>query len=274
MMSVNQNLVGLASGGASAPERRFDVEAIRRAFPILAERIHGRSLAYLDNAATTQKPQAVIDAVSRFYSRDNANVHRGIHYLSQRATEAYEASRARMRSFINAKTVRDIVFVRGATEAINLVAQTYGRTHVGAGDEVVVSAMEHHSNIVPWQMLCQATGARLVVAPVTDSGELLLDELARLIGPRTKLVAVTHVSNVLGTVNPVRSVTEMAHAAGARVLIDGAQAAPHLGIDVDELDCDFYAISGHKMYGPTGIGVLYGRSELLDEMPPYQGGGR
>ena len=251
----------------------FDIELLRRHFPILGKKVYGKPLVYLDNAATSQKPQAVIDALSRFYSKDNANVHRGVHYLAERATEEYEGARAKVRRFLNAKRASEIIFVRGTTEAINLVAQTYGKTHVGAGDEVLITAMEHHSNIVPWQMLCEDKGARLRVAPINDAGELLMEEFEKLIGPKTRLVAVTHVSNVLGTINPIRRIVEMAHARGARVLVDGAQAAPHLRIDVQALGCDFYALSGHKMYGPTGIGVLYGRSELLDEMPPYQGGG-
>ena len=251
----------------------FDIEFLRRHFPILGKKVYGNPLVYLDNAATSQKPQAVIDALSRFYSKDNANVHRGVHYLAERATEEYEGARAKVRRFLNAKRASEIIFVRGTTEAINLVAQTYGKAHVGAGDEVLITAMEHHSNIVPWQMLCEDKGARLRVAPINDAGELLLEEFEKLIGPKTRLVAVTHVSNVLGTINPIRRIVEMAHARGARVLVDGAQAAPHIRIDVQALGCDFYAFSGHKMYGPTGIGVLYGRSELLDEMPPYQGGG-
>ncbi|OHC27266.1 MAG: cysteine sulfinate desulfinase [Pseudomonadales bacterium RIFCSPLOWO2_12_59_9] len=251
----------------------YDVERVRQAFPILAESIYGKPLIYLDSAATSQKPQVVIDAMSRFFLKENANVHRGVHYLSVRATEAYDQARAKVQGFLNAEHVEDIVFVRGTTEAVNLVAQTYGKVHVQAGDEVLISAMEHHSNIVPWQMLCEQTGARLRVAPINDAGELQLAELERLIGPRTKLVAVAHVSNVLGTVNPIQRIVQLAHAWGARVLVDGAQAAPHLQVDVQALDCDFYALSGHKMYGPTGIGVLYGRRELLEAMPPYQGGG-
>jgi cysteine desulfurase / selenocysteine lyase len=259
----------------SAQERAsdFDIERLRRHFPILGEKVYGKPLVYLDNAATSQKPQAVIDALSRFYSKDNANVHRGVHYLAERATEEYEGARAKVRRFLNAEHASEIIFVRGTTEAINLVAQTYGKAHVGAGDEVLITAMEHHSNIVPWQMLCEDKGARLRVAPINDAGELLLEEFEKLIGPSTRLVAVTHVSNVLGTINPIRRIVEMAHARGARVLVDGAQAVPHLKVNVQALGCDFYALSGHKMYGPTGVGVLYGRSELLEEMPPYQGGG-
>ena len=263
----------LGPADAERTHARLDVERVRQEFPILREKPYGKPLVYLDSAATSQKPQAVIDAISRFYSRDNANVHRGVHYLSERATEAYEAARAKVQGFLNADHAQEIVFTRGTTEAINLVAQTYAKTHLGEGDEVLVTAMEHHSNIVPWQMLCAERGAHLRVAPINDAGELLLDELEHLVGPRTKLVAVTHVSNVLGTVNPIRRITEIAHARGARVLVDGAQAAPHLDIDVQAMGCDFYTLSGHKMYGPTGIGVLYGRSELLEEMPPYQGGG-
>ena len=251
----------------------LDVERVRQEFPILREMPYGKPLVYLDNAATSQKPRAVIDAISGFYSRDNANVHRGVHYLSERATEAYEGARAKVQGFLNAADAQEIVFTRGTTEAINLVAQTYARTHLGVDDEVLITAMEHHSNIVPWQMVCEQRGARLRVAPINDAGELLLDEFERLVGPKTKLVAVTHVSNVLGTINPIRRLTEIAHARGARVLVDGAQAAPHLDLDVQAMGCDFYALSGHKMYGPTGIGVLWGRSDVLEEMPPYQGGG-
>jgi cysteine desulfurase/selenocysteine lyase len=251
----------------------FDVEGVRRQFPILRETPYARSLVYLDSAATSQKPHAVIDATSTFYAKDNANVHRGVHYLSERATQAYEGARAKAQRFLNAAHVQEIVFTRGTTESINLVAQTYAKTHLSEGDEVVVTAMEHHSNIVPWQMICAERGARLRVAPIDDAGELVLEELDALVGPRTKLVAVTHVSNVLGTINPIRRIVDIAHARGARVLVDGAQAAPHLNVDLQALGCDFYALSGHKMYGPTGIGVLYGRRELLEAMPPYQGGG-
>jgi len=228
---------------------------------------------YLDNAATTQKPQAVLDAIGHFYEADCSNIHRGVHTLSQRATDAYEAARSKVQHFVNAADPGEIIFVRGATEGVNLVAQTYGRKHVGAGDEIVVTALEHHSNIVPWQILCQEKHARLRVVPINDAGELLLDEFEKLLNPKTRLVAVGHVSNALGTINPVRQITELAHRRDVRVLIDGAQAAPHLPIDVQALGCDFYVFSGHKVYGPTGIGVLYGREKLLEHMPPYQGGG-
>jgi cysteine desulfurase / selenocysteine lyase len=253
--------------------RGFDVEKLRRDFPILEQRVHGKPLVYLDNAATSQKPQAVIDAISRYYEQENSNIHRGVHFLSERATEEYEAARNSVQEFIHAPNPHEVIFVRGTTEAINLVAQTYGRVHVGAGDEVLITAMEHHSNIVPWQMLCDEKHAKLRAAPINDSGELLLDEFANLLGPRTKLVAAAHVSNALGTVNPVRQMIEMAHGRNIPILIDGAQAVPHCAVDVQELDCDFYAFSGHKMYGPTGVGILYGKSALLEEMPPYQGGG-
>jgi cysteine desulfurase/selenocysteine lyase len=251
----------------------FDVYIIREDFPILKQEINGRPLVYLDNAATSQKPQSVIDALVRYYRQDNANIHRGIHTLSQRATEAYEEARNKVRRFINAADPREIIFVRGATEAINLVVSSYGRQHIGPGDEILITAMEHHSNIVPWQMLCEERGARLRVAPINDDGELILEEFERLLGERTKIVAIAHVSNALGTINPVRRIVEMAHGWNAVVLVDGAQAAPHLKVDVRELDCDFYAFSGHKMFGPTGIGVLYGKASLLEAMQPYQGGG-
>jgi cysteine desulfurase/selenocysteine lyase len=251
----------------------LDTERVRDDFPLLRQRVHGKPLAYLDNAATTQKPQAVIDRLVRYYSEENANIHRGVHVLSVAATDAYDAARERVRRFVHAAETREIVFVRGATEAINLVAATYGRAHVGAGDEVVVSEMEHHSNIVPWQMLCEEKGAVLRVIPITDAGELRLDEYVRLLGPRTRIVAVTHVSNALGTINPVEQIVRLAHDRGVPVLIDGAQAVAHMPVDVQAIDCDFYVFSGHKVFGPTGIGVLYGRASLLDEMPPYQGGG-
>ena len=251
----------------------FDVEKVRHDFPILREKVRGRTLVYLDNAATSQKPQVVIDAISRHYERGNANIHRGVHFLSEHATEEHEAARATVQSFLNAEEASEIIFVRGATEAINLVAQTYGRTQVGPGDEVLITAMEHHSNIVPWQILCEQKGGRLRVVPINESGELLLEEFQKLLNTRTKIVAVTQVSNALGTINPVRRIIEMAHRENIPVLVDGAQAVPHLKVDVQALDCDFYVFSGHKLYGPTGIGVLYGKSALLDAMPPYQGGG-
>jgi cysteine desulfurase/selenocysteine lyase len=251
----------------------YDVARVRREFPILSERVRGKPLVYLDNAATTQKPAAVIEAVKRYYEHDNANVHRGVHLLSERATRAYEESRARLGRFVNAADPHEIVFVRGATEGINLVAQTFGRRRVGAGDEVLVTHMEHHSNFVPWQMLCEEKGASLRVVPVTDEGELDLDALERMLGPRTRLLAVTQVSNALGTVNPIAAIVERAHARGVPVLVDGAQGVPHAGFDVQASGADFYAFSGHKMYGPTGIGVLWGRREHLDAMPPWQGGG-
>jgi len=249
------------------------LEHIRRDFPVLHQKVYDRPLVYLDNAATVQKPRAVIDAISDFYAHDYANVRRGVHLLSMRADQAYEGARETIRSFINAADRREIVYVRGATEAINLVAQSFGRTHLQAGDEILVTEMEHHANIVPWQLLCEQLGTVLKVAPINDAGELIMEALARLIGPRTRLVAVAHVSNALGTVNPVADIVRLAHAGGARVLIDGAQAVPHMAVDVRALDCDFYAYSGHKMYGPTGIGVLYGKRELLEAMAPYQGGG-
>ena len=242
-------------------------------FPALRQRVNGKPLVYLDNSATTQKPQAVIDALSRYYARDNANVHRGVHTLSQRATDAYEAARAKVRRFINAAAVEEIVFVRGTTEAINLVAQSFARPRFERGDEIVISAMEHHSNIVPWQLVREQTGAVLRVAPIDDAGELDLDAFRALLGPRTRLVAITHLSNALGSVAPVEAVIALAHERGVPVLVDGAQAISHLPVDVRALDCDFYAFSGHKIFGPTGVGVLYGRRSLLEAMPPYQGGG-
>jgi cysteine desulfurase / selenocysteine lyase len=251
----------------------LDVERIRKDFPILHQEVHGRPLVYLDSAATSQKPQVVLDALADYYARDNANVHRGVHLLSERATEAYEGARARIQRFLNAAHPSEIVFVRGTTEGINLVAQTYGRRTVGPGDEVVITALEHHSNIVPWQMLCEETDATLRVVPIDDAGEVDVDAYERLLGERTRLVAVAHVSNALGTIVPVKRMIEAAHRRGIAVLVDGAQAAPHLRVDVQDLDCDFYTFSGHKTYGPTGIGVLYGKTALLEAMPPYQGGG-
>ena len=251
----------------------FDVARIREDFPILKQTVNGRPLVYLDNAATSQKPQAVIDALVNYYSAENSNVHRGVHTLSQRATDAYEGAREKARQFINAEHDKEVIFVRGTTEGINLVAQTYGRANVGPGDEIIITAMEHHSNIVPWQILCEEKGARLRVIPINDDGELLLDEYEKLLSPRTKLVAVVHQSNALGTINPVEQIVELAHRQGTPVLLDGAQAVAHVPIDVQRVGCDFYVFSGHKLYGPTGVGVLYGRAELLDAMPPYQGGG-
>ena len=255
------------------PQRPFDVGRVREDFPALHQRVQGKPLIYLDNAATTQKPRPVLEALRRFYEQDCSNVHRGVHTLSQRATEAYERARETVRRFLNARSEEEIIFVRGTTEAINLVAHSFGRARVRAGDEILISAMEHHSNIVPWQILCEETGARLRVAPINDEGELILDEFERLLTARTRLVAITHLSNALGTIPPVREVIQLAHARGIPVLLDGAQAGAHLKVDVQELDCDFYAFSGHKLYGPTGIGVLYGKAEWLEAMPPYQGGG-
>ncbi|MHB1261730.1 MAG: SufS family cysteine desulfurase [Thermoplasmatota archaeon] len=262
---------------ASAPAKikapSFDAPRLRKDFPALQQDVHGKPLVYLDNAATSHKPRAVLDAMAHFYEADNSNVHRGVHLLSERATKAYEAARDKVQAFIHAKSREEVIFTRGTTEAINLVANSFLRPRLRAGDEVVVSAMEHHSNIVPWQLACEATGAKLKVIPITDSGELRMDEYAKLLGPRTKLVAVGHVSNALGTVNPVEEIVRLAHAKEIPVLIDGAQAVPHMKVDVQEIGCEFYAFSGHKMYGPTGIGVLFGRRALLDKMPPWQGGG-
>jgi len=257
----------------SPPGGGFDVQALRRDFPILREPVRGKPLVYLDNAATTHKPQAVISRMADFYRYENANVHRGVHYLSERATDAYETARDAVRRFLHAADAHEIVFVRGTTEAINLVAQTYGRTHISADDEVVITTLEHHSNIVPWQMLCEEKGARLRVVPITDAGEVRLDEFERLLSNRTKIVAVAHVSNALGTIIDVEAMTRIAHARGIPVLVDGAQAVAHMPVDVQALGCDFYAFSAHKLYGPTGIGVLYAKAALLAAMPPYQGGG-
>jgi cysteine desulfurase/selenocysteine lyase len=251
----------------------FDVNRVRADFPILAQRVGEKPLVYLDNAATTQKPRVVIEALEQYYLYDCSNVHRGLHELSERATRAYEGARVKVQRFLNAALPSEIVFVRGTTEAVNLVAQTYGRTHVGAGDEIVITEMEHHSNIVPWQMLCEEKGANLRVAPIDDEGELILEAFEALLGPKTRFVAVVHISNALGTVNPLPAIIEMAHARGIPVLVDGAQSAPHVAVDVQALGCDFFAFSGHKLYGPTGIGVLYAKNALLEAMPPYQGGG-
>lgn len=250
-----------------------DFQRLRNDFPLLARPVRGRRLAYLDSAATTQKPLEVIEALRRYYLEDNANTHRGVHYLSDRATELYESARERVRRFVNAAEAAEIVFVRGTTEGINLVAATFGRAFLRAGDEIVVSAMEHHSNIVPWQIACEQAGARLRVVPIDDAGEFDFDAYDQLIGPRTRLVAVTHVSNALGTVTPLWRIVARAHAAGVPVLVDGAQAIAHAAVDMRALDCDFYAFSGHKLYAPMGIGVLYGKAEWLAKLPPYQGGG-
>ena len=258
---------------AGPSRQEFDVRRIREDFPILRRRIRGKPLVYLDNAATTQKPRAVLDTLTRYYTEDNANINRGVHLLSERATQAHEEARVKVQQFVHAAESREIIFTRNATEGINLVAHAYGRQHVRAGDEVVISEMEHHSNIVPWQLLCEETGARLRVIPINDAGELVLDEFERLLGPRTKFVSIVHLSNSLGTINPVRQIVETAHAHQIPVLIDGSQAAYHMKIDVQALDCDFYVFTGHKLYGPTGIGVLYGKAGRLDAMPPYQGGG-
>lgn len=256
-----------------AMSKVFDVEAIRADFPLLSQKAHGKSLVYLDSGATAQKPQVVIDVVSRYYCHDNANVHRGLYVLSERATAAYEMARQTVKEFIHAKHAHEIIFTRGATEAINLVAASFGHLKVKAGDEILISEIEHHSNIVPWQLLCERTGATLKIIPANDDGSLDLEQYESLLTKRTRLVGVVHVSNVLGTVNPVKKMIEMAHRQDIPVLIDGAQAVPHLRVDVQDLDCDFYVFSSHKLYGPTGVGVLYGKSDWLNAMPPYQGGG-
>jgi len=256
-----------------ADRTAFDVEAVRADFPVLSRRVQGKPLVYLDNAATAQKPAQVIETVDRYYRQYNANVHRGVHTLSEEATAAYEASREKVRNFINAGSLKEIIFVRGATEAINLVAQTLGRNTLKAGDEIIISAMEHHSNIVPWQILCEQTGTVLRIAPINDRGELIMEEYEALLNDRTRIVSISHISNALGSVVPVKPVIDMAHHHGALVLVDGAQAVPHTICNVQELDCDFYAFSSHKLFGPTGVGVLYGKQHLLETMPPYQGGG-
>jgi cysteine desulfurase/selenocysteine lyase len=271
MMATTREAIQIPARESSTPA--FDVKRIREDFPILKEKVHGKPLVYLDNAATSQKPAQVIEAILRFYTHDCSNVHRGVHLLSERATEEYEGVRIKVKRFLNAFDLREIIFVRGATEGINLVAQTYGRQNVQAGDEVLITAMEHHSNIVPWQILCEEKNAVLRVAPINDRGELILEEFEKLLNARTRLVAVAHVSNALGTVNPVRQIVQMAHAINVPVVVDGAQAVPHMKVDVRELGCDFYAFSGHKVFGPTGIGVLYGKERLLAVMPPFQGGG-
>ncbi len=252
---------------------RLDIEKIRKQFPVLNQQVNGKPLVYLDNAATNQKPQRVIDALTKYYERDNANIHRGIHTLAERATKAYEQTRHAMQQFIRAKHVEEIIFTRGVTESINLVAASYGRAFLKEGDEVIISGLEHHSNIVPWQMICEEKKAILKVIPVTDIGEIDLGAYHKLLSAKTKIVAVNHASNSLGTINPIKEIIEAAHTYNAVVLIDGAQASAHLDIDVQDLDCDFYCISSHKMYGPTGTGILYGKKELLEKMPPYMGGG-
>ena len=258
---------------ASAVESVFEVQRIRRDFPILTRSIRDQNLVYLDNAATTQKPQRVLDALSSYYATGNANIHRGVYLLSEEATAAYDLARGKVQGLLNARAAHEIIFTRNSTESINLVAQSYGRQNLGPGDEILITHMEHHSNIVPWQLLCEQVGARLCVAPIDDDGTLQLDEFQRLISPRTRLVAVVHLSNSLGTINPVQDIVRMAHARGVPVLIDGSQSVYHMPVDVQALDCDFYVFTGHKLYGPTGIGVLYGRESLLEQMPPYQGGG-
>lgn len=263
----------IAENLATRQRTLFDVEAVRSDFPVLAQKVHGKPLAYLDNAATTQKPLAVIEAIDTYYREYNSNIHRGLHTLSEKATAGYEDARSTVRRFINAGDNREIVFVRGTTEGINLITQSYGRANLKPGDEIIISEMEHHSNIVPWQLLCQQTGAVLKVIPIDENGDLILSEYEKLLGPKTRIVSIVHISNALGTINPVRQIIERAHAHDAVVVVDGAQAVAHTPVDVQALDCDFYVFSGHKLYGPTGIGVLYGRQELLEKMPPYQGGG-
>ena len=258
---------------ANVVESAFDVQRIRQDFPILSRSIREQKLVYLDNAATTQKPQPVLDTLASYYATGNANIHRGVYLLSEEATAAYDLARVKVQGLLNARAAHEIIFTRNSTESINLVAQSYGRQNLGPGDEVLITHMEHHSNIVPWQLLCEQVGARLCVAPIDGRGTLQLDEFERLISPRTRLVAVVHLSNSLGTVNPVQEIVRMAHARGVPVLIDGSQSIYHMPVDVQALDCDFYVFTGHKLYGPTGIGVLYGRESLLEQMPPYQGGG-
>jgi cysteine desulfurase/selenocysteine lyase len=269
-MTIPVNAGKIARAARSAA---FDVHQVRQEFPILDQQVHGKPLVYLDNAATAQKPRAILDCLARYYRQDNANVHRAVHQLSERATRAYEEARVKVQRFLHAKESREIIFVRGTTEAINLVAASYGRAYFRSGDEIILSQMEHHSNIVPWQLLCTEKRARLRVVPVNDRGEFLLDKYEKMLSERTRLVAVVHMSNSLGTINPVREIIDLAHRREVPVLLDGAQATAHLPIDVQDLDCDFYAFSGHKVYGPTGIGVLYGKAKLLEAMPPYQGGG-
>lgn len=253
-------------------QKPFNVREIREEFPALRQQVYGKNLIYFDNGATSQKPKLVLDAINLFYSKENANIHRGVHYLSQRATTDYEAARQRIQRYLGARKSEEIIFTKGTTDSINLVAFSYGST-LSAGDEILISAMEHHSNIVPWQMLCERQGCILKVAPINQRGELIMDEFDKLLSKKTKLVAITHISNTLGTVNPIKEIIQKAHAVGSKVLIDGAQSIQHMRINVKELDCDFYVFSSHKVFGPTGIGVLYGKEEILDRMPPYQGGG-
>jgi cysteine desulfurase/selenocysteine lyase len=260
-------------GGLATLDSPFDPLKVREDFPILLRTVNDNPLVYLDNAATSQKPLVVIDAIANYYEFENSNIHRGVHYLSEQATQAYERVRQTVQAFLNARSVKEIIFVRGTTEGINLVASSYGRKNISAGDEIIISALEHHSNIVPWQMLCEEKGSILRVIPMNDVGELLMEEYEKMLNPRVKIVAVNHVSNALGTINPVKKMIELAHNAGAIAVIDGAQAAPHLPIDVQDLDCDFYTFSAHKVYGPTGVGILYGKQALFENMPPYQGGG-
>ena len=268
MATIEKSISEESTGSGS-----WDVERIRADFPVLRQTVNGKPLVYLDNGASSQVPQVVIDRGSLYLEQEHSNIHRGVHYLSQKATTAYEGAREKVKRFINAREAKECIFVRGTTEGINLVMHGYGRKFIGNGDEIIISAMEHHSNIVPWQMLCEEKGARLRVIPMNDAGELLLDEYDALLNERTKLVAVMHVSNALGTINPVREMIEQAHKYGVPVLIDGAQSAPHMPIDVQDLDCDFYAFSGHKMFAPTGSGVIYGKAALLEQMNPFQGGG-
>jgi cysteine desulfurase / selenocysteine lyase len=263
----------LIADGRQVPQRAFDVQTVRADFPILKRRIHGKPLIYLDNAATSQKPQVVIDTITRYYMTENANIHRGAYSLSEQATQAYEDARLKVQHFLNAPSEREIIFTRSVSEAINLVVHSYGRKYIKAGDEIIISAMEHHSNIVPWQILCEEKGAILRVVPISDAGEFQLEAYEKLLNPRTKFVAVTQVSNALGSITPVRQIIDLAHQHEIPVLIDGAQAVPHFKVDVQELDCEFYGFSGHKLYGPTGIGILYGKAKLLEAMSPYQGGG-
>jgi cysteine desulfurase/selenocysteine lyase len=261
------------SSSAEMLHPKFDVERIRQDFPVLSRTVRGKALVYFDNAATSQKPKQVIETVDKYYREYNSNIHRGVHTLSGEATAAFESTRVKCQSFINAKSENEIIFVKGTTEAINLIASSYGRTNIHAGDEIIISWMEHHSNIVPWQLLCEQSGAKLKVIPINDDGEIIMDEYKKLLGPKTKMVSVGHISNALGTINPIKEIIQLAHENNAVVLIDGAQAAPHTNIDVQDLDCDFYAFSSHKLCGPTGVGVLYGKKALLEAMPPYHGGG-